>query len=82
MSLDNIAGYAQVKSLTDLDTDGTIHIHQSRIVKLLLYFVNFRVVERPSNQSLQATDSVTEVRGLQCFCGLPKGPLLRAKGNE
>lgn len=52
------------KTMTYLNANGTVHIHQGRILEFLLYFMNLRIAERPPNQSLQATDGVTEVRGL------------------
>lgn len=53
-----------VQNMTYLNTNGTVHIHQGRILEFILYFVNLGIAERSPDQSLQATDRVAEVRGL------------------
>ena len=68
--------------MTYLCTNGAVHIDKVNMGELFLDLLDLRIGVGSSKKTLQSTNSVLEVRGLESLCALTEGSLLESERDK
>lgn len=68
--------------MTYLCTNGAVHIDKVNMSELFLDLLDLRIGVGSSQKTLQSTDGVLEVRGLESLCALTEGSLLESERDK